>query len=48
LQAGVIGLVAQGYTLLAYGFLLVFVLPLVTRGAYLIWRSGSSAQPGAP
>ena len=47
-QAGVIGLVARGYTLLAYGFLLVFVLPLVTRGVYLIWRFGSSAQPVAP
>jgi uncharacterized membrane protein YkvI len=46
-QAGVIGLVARGYTLLAYGFLLVFVLPLVTRRVNLIWRSGKSAQPAA-
>lgn len=38
-RVGVIGLVAQGYTALAYGFLVVFVLPLLTRGVYLIWRS---------
>ncbi len=35
---GVIALVAQGYTYLAYGFLVVFVLPLLTRGVRLIWR----------
>lgn len=45
-QVGVIGLVAQGYTLLAYGFLLVFVVPLVTRGVYLIaTRGGRMSVP---
>lgn len=39
-QFGVIALVAQGYTYLAYGFLLVFVLPLIVRGVYLIWEAG--------
>jgi uncharacterized membrane protein YkvI len=42
-RVGVIALVAQGYTALAYGFLVVFILPLVTRGVYLIWRSGRTA-----
>src|SRR5690606_8855598 len=40
---GVIGLVAQGYTWLAYGFGIVFVLPLVTRGSYLIWKASKSS-----
>lgn len=51
-QLGVIALVAQGYTLLAYGFLLVFVLPLVTRGLYLVVtaprRMSASPSPAMP
>lgn len=46
-RVGVIGLVARGYTALAYGFLVVFVLPLLTRGVYLIWRSGRPAPETA-
>lgn len=42
-RVGVIGLVAQGYTWLAYGFGIVFVLPLVTRGSYLIWKASKSS-----
>jgi uncharacterized membrane protein YkvI len=44
-QFGVIELVAQGYTLLAYGFLIVFVLPLATRGLYLIATRGNRSEP---
>jgi uncharacterized membrane protein YkvI len=35
---GLIALIAQGYTYSGYLVLLVFVLPLFTRGVYLIWR----------
>jgi len=37
---GIIALVARGYTLMAYGFLLLFVLPLLTVGVRRIVRSG--------
>lgn len=45
---GVIALVAQGYTFLAYGFLLVFVLPLVTRGLWLISKGARPALVETP
>ncbi|MQA83743.1 MAG: hypothetical protein GEV03_03670 [Streptosporangiales bacterium] len=46
-RIGIIALVSQGYTYLAYAFLIVFVLPLVTRGVYLILtaRPQSSEEP---
>ena len=31
-RLGIIALVARGYTLMAYGFLALFALPLLTRG----------------
>src|SRR5690606_9618897 len=43
-RVGVIGLVARGYTWLAYGFGIVFVLPLVSRGSYLV-RKASKSSP---
>ncbi len=38
-QLGIIALVAQGYTLMAYGFLALFAVPLLTVGVARIWRS---------
>ncbi len=38
-QLGIIALVAQGYTLMAYGFLALFALPLLTVGVARIWRA---------
>lgn len=35
---GLTGLVAKGYGTITWGFLLVFVLPLLTYGVWLIWR----------
>lgn len=35
---GIIALVARGYTAMAYGFLLLFALPLATRGLWRILR----------
>ncbi|WP_028921786.1 hypothetical protein [Pseudonocardia acaciae] len=35
-QLGIIALVDKGYTYFAYAFLLIFVVPLLTRGVYLI------------
>lgn len=36
---GIIALVARGYTLMAYGFILFLVVPLLTVGTYRIWRA---------
>ncbi|GAB3040879.1 YkvI family membrane protein [Sediminivirga luteola] len=36
-RLGIIDLVAQGYTAGAYGMLIIFGLPLLTRGVYLIF-----------
>lgn len=38
-RIGLIGLVARGYTAMAYAFLLLFALPLLTRGLFLIGRA---------
>jgi len=39
-RLGLIDLVARGYTAMAYGFLLLFALPLLTVGVYRIARAG--------
>ena len=36
---GLTGLVAQGYGTITWGFLLLFVLPILTWGVWLIWRA---------
>lgn len=38
-QFGIIALVAQGYGMMAYGFFLLFALPLLTVGVYKIWKA---------
>ena len=35
---GIIALVAHGYMAMAYGFLLLFALPLLTVGLRLLWK----------
>lgn len=51
-QVGIIPLIAQGYTLMAYFFLALFALPLLTVGVYRIanpdWkeRFWAQAEPG--
>lgn len=42
-QVGIIDLVAKGYTAMGYAMIVVFALPLLLRGTYLIvTRKGSS------
>jgi len=38
-QVGIVALIAKGYGTLAWGFLLVFTLPLLTLGTWRIIRS---------
>lgn len=43
-QVGIIALVARGYTIMGYGFLVLHALPLVTIGLYkIVKRTGSGA-----
>lgn len=36
-KVGIIGLIAKGYTLMAYGMILVFLVPILTIGVYKIF-----------
>lgn len=45
-QFGIIALVSQGYSLMAYGFMVLFALPLFTIGLYKIIKS--PARPPEP
>jgi len=42
-RLGLIDLVARGYTAMAYGFLALFALPLLTVGVYRIWRAPAAS-----
>ena len=44
-RLGLIELVARGYTAMAYGFLLLFALPLLTVGVYRIVRAPGEQSP---
>ncbi len=46
-RLGLITLVAQGYSMLAYGFLLLFALPLMTVGVARIMRSSGGGDAAA-
>ena len=47
-RCGLVDLIARGYRFIAYLFTAVYVVPLVTYGAwYLIRRSGSEARPAS-
>ena len=37
-QVGIEGLIARGYGTITYGFWLTFVIPVLTWGAYLVFR----------
>jgi len=41
---GLTDLIAKGYGTMTWGFLLVFVLPLLTYGMWLLWSEGKSTQ----
>ncbi|MFK7732963.1 MAG: hypothetical protein AB8B48_15185 [Pseudomonadales bacterium] len=38
-RIGIVALILTGYSILAMAFIVVFVIPLVTRGVYLVFRS---------
>lgn len=38
-KVGIIGLIAKGYTLMAYGMIIVFLVPMLTIGAYKIFTA---------
>lgn len=40
---GIIPLIAKGYTAMAWGFIFVYFVPLVTRGFFLLWTSAEEA-----
>lgn len=42
---GLIDLVAKGYGTVTWGFLLVFVAPVLTLGAYRVWEGGALPGP---
>jgi uncharacterized membrane protein YkvI len=42
---GLIDLIAKGYGTVTWGFLLVFVLPVLTLGAYRVWEGGALPGP---
>jgi uncharacterized membrane protein YkvI len=42
---GLVALIANGYRALAYIFLIVFVLPLLTVGIWRIFRNVRAAEP---
>ncbi len=46
-QAGLIPLIAKGYGTITWGFVAVFVVPVLTRGLYLAWRGTPSEAPSS-
>ncbi len=44
---GLIQLIAQGYRLLAYMFIAVYVLPILTGGLFLLWKVRREQDPGS-
>jgi uncharacterized membrane protein YkvI len=44
---GLVTLIAQGYRLLAYAFLIVFILPLLTVGLYRLSRRSNAGEHSA-
>nr|WP_225583761.1 hypothetical protein [Pseudoxanthomonas sp. PXM02] len=47
-RVGLVALIAQGYRGLAYLFLAVYVLPLLTVGVWRLWRRSAPAGSPAP
>ena len=44
-RVGIIDLVARGYSAMAYGFLLLFALPLLTVGVWKLLRDSTATKP---
>ncbi len=42
-KVGIIDLIAKGYNALAYAFIVLFLVPLLTVGVYKIWKKSSEA-----
>ena len=42
-QFGLIGLIAKGYGTITWGFFLVYVIPIVTIGVYMVYKEGKKA-----
>ncbi|WP_417625116.1 hypothetical protein [Paremcibacter congregatus] len=42
---GIVALISNGYGLLTYGFIAVFVIPVLTIGLYRLWRIAESPEP---
>jgi len=47
-RVGLVALIAQGYRGLAYLFLVVYVLPLLTVGVWRLWHGPAALAPAAP
>lgn len=45
---GIIDLIGMGYQLMSYGFILVYLIPLVTVGLYKVVKYGSATGRAAP
>ena len=45
-QYGLIGLIAQGYGTITWGFFIIYVIPVLTYGVYLIAQHGQKDKPG--
>ena len=45
---GIIDLIGMGYQLMSYGFILVYLIPLVTVGLYKVVKYGSVTGGQAP
>ncbi len=43
-KVGIIDLIAKGYNALAYAFIVLFLVPLLTVGVYKIWKKSGSAD----
>jgi uncharacterized membrane protein YkvI len=44
-RVGIVALVARGYGTVTYGFLVVYVLPVMTLGLWRIWHGTKATAP---
>ncbi|WP_220480970.1 YkvI family membrane protein [Marilutibacter penaei] len=47
-RVGLVALIAKGYSALAWVFLGLYVLPVLTYGAWWLWRNPAVGDPGPP
>jgi uncharacterized membrane protein YkvI len=43
---GLIDLIASGYGTITWGFILIYVIPILTLGVWLLRRAGPLGRPG--